>query len=455
MGVESKSTTLVPDHIANMKKLIQLLTLLFPLTSLAQLHPNRALLLSPMTLFVATTGSDSNPGTNISSPLLTIQAAVNKATQFDFSTNNIMVQIANGVYSGSVLVQKQMGNTDWKDTQGMLIIHGNDASPTSVTITNASTNHLFLAQGGARVSVRSLTLGTISPINADLIDCQIHSLVNISNIVMGPCGASAGQLVAEVGGDIWFSGPYTVTGGGLAHYLVQSGGTVWITAAVTVTGTPTYTLAFAQAYAGGALLLVSGGSISGSATGPKYQIMRGGSFTSFGGASPDATFPGSVNGIQDLQLAEGSAQPFTATNGVYGAINASSAAAGVIGEFMSSIVPFASRITLSSNTTATVTSFTLTPGDWDLSGEATVSDIGSVIVDASAANIVAQAVVNLGTDGVIVFSGVTNSIGGDSMTVPRVRINTPTNCLASLVIRMRFSGAAPGAYGTLSARRMR
>lgn len=409
----------------------------------------RVKLTNDLTLGVSTTGSDNNNG--ITAPFLTLQAAMDKAISYDLGTNNITLQCSNGTYSGSVLCRQMVSSTDWKKATGVIIIHGNDSTPSSVTITNASTNHLILATLGSRLSVRSVTLGAANRADADLFDSQMFSTLDVSNVVMGPCGSSAIQVVCETSAMFYNSGAYTITGGGLAHYAAQSGGSIWITQPITLTGTPAYTLAFMQAYGGGAVMFVNGGSFTGSATGIKYQVMRGGSFTSFGLTNADGLFPGSINGIQDLQLAEGSAQPFTATNGVYGLTN--EALPGVVGEYTNRVVNFGGRVFLSSNVVASVTSFTLTPGDWDVEAQATFTTSGSVVIQETA-NISAQTAALAGT-GIQIFGSYTNGVGADTLTIPRFRLLTATNCPVFLTVNLQFINGAPAAYGNMSARRMR
>lgn len=264
----------------------------------------RPLLTSGLTLFVATTGNDSNPGTNISSPLLTIQAAVNKALAYDFTTNNITVQIANGAYSGSVLAKGQVATADWKEQGGFLILHGNDASPTSVVITNSTTNHLVMASMGTRMLVQSLDLGSTNKMNESLLDSQFFSYLGFSNVVMGPCGVNEAQLVAEANGTIEANGPYTVTAGGSAHALALGNGTIYIEQTATFTGTPVYSYSFARACNSGALFMT--GPFNGTVTAPKYALSTGGTISTYGQGSADTILAGSSDGIQNLTGAEGS-----------------------------------------------------------------------------------------------------------------------------------------------------
>lgn len=68
-------------------------------------------------------------------------------------------------------------------------------------------------------------------------------------------------------------------------------------------------------------------------------------------------------------------------NNLYGATNGGNATAGYVGEVISSQVLLASAISLLNSTATTLTSISLTPGDWDVSANilfiptGTISDI--------------------------------------------------------------------------------
>jgi hypothetical protein len=59
---------------------------------------------------------------------------------------------------------------------------------------------------------------------------------------------------------------------------------------------------------------------------------------------------------------------WTAAAGIIGVINGSDAAAGQVGEVISSVVAFLNRVSVLANAVTVVTSIALTPGDWDVSG---------------------------------------------------------------------------------------
>lgn len=263
----------------------------------------RPKLTAPTTWFVATTGSDSNPGTNILSPLLTVQAGVDKALAYDFGTNNAIVQIADGKYEGTVVIKSTASTAAWQNKGGFLVLHGNDASPTSVVLTNSATNHLVVAAYGAKAIVASIYLTSTNRNNECLLDSQLYSYIGFSNVVLGACGATEAQLVAEANGSLEALGPYIVSGGGSAHALALGHGTIYLEKQVTFTNTPVFSSSVVRAYNGGAVFAT--GPFSGTVTAAKFNLATGGTISTFGNGSPDVLIPGTVNGTENLGLADG------------------------------------------------------------------------------------------------------------------------------------------------------
>lgn len=261
-------------------------------------------LTNAFTWFVATTGNDSNPGTNVAAPLLTIQVGVDKALATDFGTNTATVQIADGRYEGTVVIKSTASTAAWQNKGGFLVLHGNDASPTSVILTNSATNHLVVAAYGAKTILASMYLTSTNRNNECLIDSQMFSYVGFSNLVLGACGANEAQLVAEANGVLEALGPYRVSAGGNAHALALGHGTIYIEQAVTFTNTPAYSNSFVRAYNGGALFLR--GPFTGAISAPRYNIATGGAISTYNTSIVDA-LPGSSTGVQNLTPGEGAA----------------------------------------------------------------------------------------------------------------------------------------------------
>lgn len=77
---------------------------------------------------------------------------------------------------------------------------------------------------------------------------------------------------------------------------------------------------------------------------------------------------GTVGGMQTSGLIIDDSVNLTGILSINGTATNDNAAAGKIGEFISSIVTSAAGVSLTSNTSATVTSIPLTAGDWDVAG---------------------------------------------------------------------------------------
>lgn len=128
-----------------------------------------------------------------------------------------------------------------------------------------------------------------------------------------------------------------------------------------------------------------------------------------------------------------------------------------IGNFLSVTVPLASAVNLTSNTLATVTSLTLTPGDWNLWGF-----IGSVPGTGTITNAFIGAISpsnsvlptpdpSIGT--IVGFLNGTSSATESyffQIAPVRVKITTPTTYY--LLVQSGFSVSTQGAYGYLAAR---
>lgn len=140
--------------------------------------------------------------------------------------------------------------------------------------------------------------------------------------------------------------------------------------------------------------------------------------------------------------------PGTATN--------DSASAGNVGEYISSTLASGSAVTLTTATPLTVTSISLTPGDWDVWG--TVSFVGN---GSTTAYVGAISSTNNGLP--------TNPAGGaywqlnlasgatlnQTSPVGMTRVSLSATTTYYLVAASNFTGSANTAYGFIGARRVR
>jgi hypothetical protein len=158
----------------------------------------------------------------------------------------------------------------------------------------------------------------------------------------------------------------------------------------------------------------------------------------------DATNTWSLTGISSTPAAFVSG---TTTN--------DNAASGYIGEYVQSLVPVGSVVSLSTGTAANVTSISLTAGDWDVSGTVSLSYGSATVTQASAGTTATSATIP--TDGSEGYSGLKLTVlsGIDSITVARKRISVASTTTIYLVASATFSAGTTGAFGTINARRVR
>lgn len=133
-----------------------------------------------------------------------------------------------------------------------------------------------------------------------------------------------------------------------------------------------------------------------------------------------------------------------------GVIDASSAAAGEEGEYLSAT---ATSVAMASNATAyTITSLTLTPGDWDVSG--VVQILGTSNLGQVAGCLSTTAAGMSGFPYTARIQGVA-ALGPYDMPLPLVRYNITSNTIIYLVALATFTSGSATGSGLIRARRVR
>jgi len=134
-----------------------------------------------------------------------------------------------------------------------------------------------------------------------------------------------------------------------------------------------------------------------------------------------------------------------------------SANAGNIGELISASLASGSAVSLTTATAKTVTSISLTPGDWDVHGVVVSFPAGSTVVTLAAASISTtnNALTALGSEGVNYIAGGTPTSTLYSLPTGTVRISLSATTTVYLVAQLNFSVSTATAYGAISARRVR
>lgn len=238
------------------------------------------------TYYVRTDGSDSNTGlaNTAGGAFLTIQKAIDVVAALDISIYNVTIQLADGTYTGAVLV-----NGPWVGL-GTVTLKGNTTTPTNV-IVSVTSNHAITVQNYGVLytqafRVQSNTAGYHS------LFAQYGGTIYWNALDFGASGNA--QIRAGDGGECVSTTNYTISGGATYHMDASIGGRIRNqTATVTLSGTPAYSSAFVRSILG-SVVNAAVLTFSGSATGVRYDVTLNAVVnTSGGGAS---YFPGNAAG---------------------------------------------------------------------------------------------------------------------------------------------------------------
>jgi len=167
----------------------------------------------------------------------------------------------------------------------------------------------------------------------------------------------------------------------------------------------------------------------------------------------------SQNQLVTVAAINASSLTFSSTSEIIGTTTNNNAAAGSVGEFVSSVIANASAVSLSNNTSRTVTSISLTAGDWDLHGNISLNGGATTLLQYSSGNINTADNIgdpslwngpSLGVTGVAVFAE--NQYG---YQVPYTRISLSGTTTVYLVVIAGFTTSTCTASGGIFARRVR
>ena len=185
-----------------------------------------------------------------------------------------------------------------------------------------------------------------------------------------------------------------------------------------------------------------GGAYSKAAASHQFltALTTGGSFTA---GQPSAA---DISGLSALAVSGGSSDlSCTTTN--------DSAAAGKLGEIVTSNIAIGSAVALTTTVAANVTSISLTAGDWDVFGWVGTNPAGSTTT--SSANVgISTTTANVGN--FPVHTLVSNSAGvAAGLPIATQRISVASTTTVYLVAQFSFATSTLGAYGYITARRAR
>ncbi len=245
-----------------------------------------------VSLFVSPTGNDANNGLTVGSPFLTLQHAANIAqSNYDTQGHIITINVASGTYTaGASLTGQPVGG-------GTIAFVGNVSSPSSVSVILGSPGSCFSGTTGARLTVSGFFMaaqfGSSAPgqLAGVCLAAGGGALLAYDHCTFGI--TQFAHVQAGSGGNLVCGGPCTISSTAQFHLTAGSGGQINIIGqAFTLTGTPGFATFVASDASG--LVLASGNTFSGAATGQRYTATNGGYIDTFGGGIN--YFPGNTVG---------------------------------------------------------------------------------------------------------------------------------------------------------------
>ena len=186
------------------------------------------------------------------------------------------------------------------------------------------------------------------------------------------------------------------------------------------------------------------------------STVSGTGFSSYLAAPPVIGTTPNAGGFTSLS-ATGAFTP-SQTFGIVGTTTNNNANAGSVGEFVSSTVLVGSAVTLTTGTTANVTSISLTAGDWDISGNVWTNPAGATIQTLADAGISTTSASFPSSPG----NGASTQLPytaatGAAIGIPtgKMRLSLSATTTVFLVANVNFSAGTNAAYGFIGARRVR
>lgn len=236
-----------------------------------------AVLSEDTTFYVATTGSDSDDGLTDSTPLLTIQRALEVVGAYAIGGGvTATIQLADGTYVLTELAELP-------STGGTLSIMGNTASPSAVVVRQSTAAPCFNVSAVGYNLLSGVTLNSsVSSAQGVFVGSQGNLVLD--HVVFG-ANLTNGLMLVRDTGVLAVTGSLGITAS--TSRVVSAVGNCafsMIGITVTITNTPAWSSQFALVSA--AYARFDGCTFSGSATGVRYIANQAGLiFTNGGGAN--------------------------------------------------------------------------------------------------------------------------------------------------------------------------
>jgi len=249
----------------------------------------REVLTGARTYYVRTDGSDSNTGlvNSAGGAFLTIQKAVDTVSAtLDLATYDVTIQVGAGTYTNAVVLKKTVGT-------GFVRLLGDTTTPANV-ILSPSSGTVITNSGVVSSSYSVKGFKFTNAGGGSCFDFGAPIYVEIGNLDIAPVSAVNAHITANGGAIIKIVSDYTVRTGGGYHLRASNGfGCIYgngIT--ITVASTPAFSNAFIEVVENSYVNFNA--TISGSATGKRYNAATGGIINANGGGAN--YFPGNVAG---------------------------------------------------------------------------------------------------------------------------------------------------------------
>lgn len=177
--------------------------------------------------------------------------------------------------------------------------------------------------------------------------------------------------------------------------------------------------------------------------------------TSLSGQSGTGSFAGTTSPTfvtPTMGAASATSVTFSSTTGIVGTTTNNNAAAGSVGELISSVIPIASAISLSNGTAANVTTISLTAGDWDISGNVFFAGTGVFTAIDCWTSLVSAPTV---PDASLLTGAASSALGNSGFVTPFLRVSIATTTTVYLGATANISTGSVTACGGIFARRVR
>jgi hypothetical protein len=146
---------------------------------------------------------------------------------------------------------------------------------------------------------------------------------------------------------------------------------------------------------------------------------------------------------------------FSTTSGIIGTTTNDNAATGSVGEYISSNVPQASGVSMTTNTDTNITSISLTAGDWDVNGNVYLEPTNIGAFSAGKIWTSTTSATKPNDSSVTGILGSSTFFNAMSFTAPTIRVSVSGTTTVYLSARATFSAGTLTGYGNLTARRRR